>query len=140
MKKFPKQKTDAEYKKSLTNDQYRVTQKSGTEAPFTSKLLDNKDDGMYKCVRCGAELFESDSKFDSGTGWPSFDRIADGNNVSEREDDSFMMKRTEVYCNRCGSHLGHVFEDGPTDTGKRYCINGVSLDFDKEDNKSPDQN
>lgn len=125
-----KQKDEKFWKQKLTPEQYHVLREKGTEAPFTGKFYQNFDKGMYICAACGQELFSSDTKFDSDCGWPSFDRSL-GGNVEFHEDDSHGMHRTEVTCSRCGSHLGHVFEDGPTETGKRFCINSVSLDFKK---------
>lgn len=118
-----------EWKKKLTAEQYAVLREKGTEAPFTGKLLHEKRDGMYKCAACGNVLFPSDTKFDSGTGWPSFDDALPGA-TKLIEDNSHGMHRTEVVCANCGSHLGHLFDDGPTDTGKRYCINSVCLDLE----------
>lgn len=113
---------------------YKVAREKGTEAPFTSKFLHTKEDGTFTCAVCGQELFRSDAKFDSGTGWPSFDQSIAGS-VKEIEDNSYGMSRTEVVCSKCGSHLGHVFNDGPTETRKRYCLNGVCLDLEKESKK-----
>jgi peptide-methionine (R)-S-oxide reductase len=124
-------KTDEEWRKELTPAQYEVLRKKGTEPPFTGKYTYSKEDGIYRCGACGAELFSSDAKFDSGTGWPSFTEPTQNANVELRPDKSLFMKRTEVVCGRCGSHLGHVFDDGPGPTGKRYCINSVALDLDK---------
>lgn len=120
-----------EWKDKLTDEQYNVMRHKGTERPFTSELLKNKDKGMYVCAACGTALFSSDAKFDSGTGWPSFDEPANKENVILEEDLTGGMHRIEVLCKKCGSHLGHVFPDGPTKTGARYCINGCSLAFKK---------
>lgn len=121
---------EEELKNKLTPEEYSVLREKGTEAPFSGKLLHDDRDGMYKCKVCGQDLFSSDAKFDSGTGWPSFDRAIPGS-VKEIEDDSHGMHRTEVVCSKCGSHLGHVFNDGPTDTGMRYCLNSVCLDLEE---------
>ncbi len=118
-------------KKDLTPEAKKVLFEKGTEVPFTGKYVHSKDKGMYHCVNCGTELFSSDAKFDSGTGWPSFDSAIEGKLIL-KEDSSLGIKRTEVVCKNCGAHLGHVFDDGPTDTGKRYCINSVCLDLEKE--------
>jgi peptide-methionine (R)-S-oxide reductase len=117
-----------EIKHKLTPEEYKVLREKGTEAPFSGPLLHEKRDGMYLCKVCGNPLFSSDAKFDSGTGWPSFDQALPGA-VREIFDESHGMRRTEIVCAQCGSHLGHVFEDGPTDTGKRYCMNSVCLDI-----------
>lgn len=118
-----------EFKKKLTPEQYRVLREKETEAPFSGALLHETRDGMYTCAACGNEIFSSDAKFDSGTGWPSFDTALPGT-TKIVEDTSHGMHRQEVVCARCGSHLGHVFDDGPTETGKRYCINSVCLDLE----------
>jgi peptide-methionine (R)-S-oxide reductase len=124
-------KTDAEWKRELTPEQYRVLRQAGTEPPFSGKLLHNKAEGTYSCAACAAPLFKSDTKFDSGCGWPSFYEPLTPDAVELLVDDSLGMTRTEVRCNSCGSHLGHVFDDGPEPTGQRYCMNSVSLGFDE---------
>ena len=120
------------WKDKLTPEQYRVLREKATEAPFSGKLVHEKRTGMYMCAACAAELFSSDAKFDSGTGWPSFDEPVNLEHVTLKKDATLGMGRTEVLCTSCGGHLGHVFDDGPTDTKKRFCINSLSLDFQSE--------
>jgi peptide-methionine (R)-S-oxide reductase len=124
-------KTEEEWKEKLTPEQYQVLRQKGTEVPGTGKYLHEKKEGMYKCIACGNKLFASGAKFDSGTGWPSFDQALPGA-VRLEHDAAYDMDRTEVLCAKCGSHLGHVFNDGPTGTGKRYCLNSVCLDLEEK--------
>jgi len=127
------QKSDAEWKKELTPEQFEVCRRKGTERPFSGEYYNCKDKGVYQCVCCGNELFSSDAKFDSGTGWPSFWAPMDPESVAEQSDNSHFMQRIEALCNRCGAHLGHVFDDGPQPTNQRYCINSVSLKLAKDE-------
>jgi peptide-methionine (R)-S-oxide reductase len=124
--------SDEQWRERLSADRYEVLRHQATERPFTGEYVNMKADGSYHCAGCGAELFSSDAKFDSGTGWPSFFEPAVAANVGTRSDTSHGMTRTEVFCKRCGGHLGHVFEDGPNPTGMRYCINSLALQFDED--------
>ncbi len=131
MNKYPIHKSEAEWKKQLNEEEYRVLREKGTERPFTGQYNVHFEEGTYKCMACNVSLFESGSKFDSGCGWPSFDESIEGS-VEYVKDASHGMIRTEILCANCGSHLGHVFNDGPTQTGQRYCVNSISIDFDKK--------
>jgi methionine-R-sulfoxide reductase len=127
---FEVAKSEEEWKAQLSPDRYAVLRRAGTEAPWTGDLLHVDGDGVFRCAGCRAVLFDTDAKFESGTGWPSFDRAVAAGTVLERKERSFGMARTEILCARCGGHLGHVFPDGPTDTGQRYCVNSLSLTYE----------
>ncbi|PYQ33834.1 MAG: peptide-methionine (R)-S-oxide reductase [Acidobacteria bacterium] len=129
------QKTDEEWRRELTAEQYHVTREKGTERPFSGEYDKTKETGTYLCVACGNPLFTSETKFDSGTGWPSFSAPLSQESVRTEEDDKLFMRRTEVLCSRCDAHLGHVFDDGPQPTGQRYCMNSVALKLEKEGEK-----
>jgi peptide-methionine (R)-S-oxide reductase len=129
-------KSDAEWQKELTPEQFYITRKHGTEAAWTGPYLNEKSKGIYRCVACGAPLFSSETKYDSGSGWPSFYQPIDGGAVSEHSDNSFLMRRTEIRCASCEAHLGHVFPDGPKPTGQRYCMNGHALKLQKADDQN----
>ena len=128
----PVRKTDSEWRAQLTAEQYQVTRRKGTERAFTGAYWNSKEDGIYRCVCCGNELFDSQTKFDSGTGWPSFTAPLDPSRVRTEADRSLFMTRTEVLCARCDAHLGHVFDDGPAPTGQRFCMNSCALDLEKK--------
>lgn len=135
---MPMNKTNNEWKAVLSPEQFHILREKGTERPFTGKYVDHHEDGVYRCAACQTPLFSSDTKFDSGSGWPSFYDVMDEGNVELHRDTSHFMIRTEITCKACGGHLGHVFEDGPTPTGLRYCINSASLDFQPDTERKTD--
>lgn len=135
----PADRTDQEWKERLTPEEYRITRKKGTERAFTGRYWDSKTPGIYRCVCCGAPLFSSETKYESGSGWPSFWDVAERENVEERDDRALFMRRTEVVCARCDAHLGHVFPDGPEPTGLRYCVNSASLRLDPAEEGDDEQ-
>ena len=130
---FAVSKSEEEWRAELPADRYAVLRRAGTEPPWSGELLHDDGEGVFRCAGCGAALFDTDAKFESGTGWPSFDRAVAAGTVLERKDRGFLMARTEILCARCGGHLGHVFPDGPTDTGQRYCVNSLSLTYEPKD-------
>lgn len=138
--KYPFQKTETEWKEILTDKEYRILRERGTELPFVNKYNSNKREGIYVCGACGQKLYSSEHKYESGSGWPSFWRPLADSLVGEREDNSWFMTRTEIVCSNCGSHLGHVFDDGPQPTGLRYCMNSLAMDFIPENEKQDSVN